>query len=86
MTADRRSCIKLAPEPANAKIYVSSAARQQPIKTHPCHHLGGGCVGKADPAPHSRLTFSGRGRDSGCPLPPARIPTCGIPAWGSYLG
>jgi hypothetical protein len=28
----------------------------------------------------------GRGRDAGCPAPPAQIRTCGIPAYGSYLG
>jgi len=29
---------------------------------------------------------SGRGRDISCLIPPARIPTSGITAWGSYLG
>jgi len=29
---------------------------------------------------------NGRGRDAGCPAPPAQIRTCGIPAYGSYLG
>ena len=28
----------------------------------------------------------GRGRDASCPAPPAQIPTCELPAWGSYLG
>src|SRR5271157_4617166 len=28
----------------------------------------------------------GRGRDAGHPAPPARIPTSGTTAWGSYLG
>jgi hypothetical protein len=28
----------------------------------------------------------GRGRDTGCPAPPAQIRTSGIPAYGSYLG
>jgi|GEM_PF-3955438 len=28
----------------------------------------------------------GCGRDSGCPLPPAQIRTCGTTAYGSYLG
>jgi hypothetical protein len=27
-----------------------------------------------------------RGRDAGCPAPPAQIRTSGIPAYGSYLG
>jgi transposase len=30
-------------------------------------------------------TLGGRGRDSGCPLPPAQIRTCGTTAYGSYL-
>src|ERR1035438_4075606 len=29
---------------------------------------------------------SGRGRDISCLIPPARILTSGITAWGSYLG
>jgi hypothetical protein len=29
---------------------------------------------------------NGRGRDAGCPAPPAQIRTCGSPAYGSYLG
>jgi hypothetical protein len=29
---------------------------------------------------------NGRGRDASCPAPPAQIRTCGIPAYGSYLG
>ena len=29
---------------------------------------------------------TGRGRDSGRPLPPAQIRTGGFPAYGSYLG
>jgi hypothetical protein len=29
---------------------------------------------------------NGRGRDAGCPTPPAQIRTGGIPAYGSYLG
>ena len=29
---------------------------------------------------------NGRGRDASCPTPPAQIRTCGIPAYGSYLG
>ncbi len=29
---------------------------------------------------------NGRGRDAGDPAPPAQIRTCGIPAYGSYLG
>jgi hypothetical protein len=28
----------------------------------------------------------GRGRDWGCPQPPAQIRTCGTTAYGSYLG
>jgi len=28
----------------------------------------------------------GRGRNAGCPAPPAQIRTCGITAYGSYLG
>ena len=28
----------------------------------------------------------GRGRDASRPAPPAQIPTCELPAWGSYLG
>jgi hypothetical protein len=38
---------------------------------------------------HAGLTVTkppGRGRDSGRPLPPARIRTSGFPAYGSYLG
>ena len=36
---------------------------------------------------HQRSRFCpGRGRDIGCPIPPAQIPTGGITAWGSYLG
>ena len=27
-----------------------------------------------------------RGRDAGCPAPPAQIRTCPIKAYGSYLG
>ena len=27
-----------------------------------------------------------RGRNAGCPAPPAQIRTSGIPAYGSYLG
>ena len=30
--------------------------------------------------------LNGRGRDASCPAPPAQIRTCGIPAYGSYLG
>ena len=30
--------------------------------------------------------LNGRGRDAGCPAPPAQIRTCGIPAYGSYPG
>src|ERR1017187_3499556 len=30
--------------------------------------------------------LTGRGRDSGRPLPPAQIRTSGFPAYGSYLG
>jgi hypothetical protein len=29
---------------------------------------------------------NGCGRDAGFPAPPAQIRTCGIPAYGSYLG
>ena len=29
---------------------------------------------------------AGRGRDIGCPMPPAQIRTSGFPAYGSYLG
>ena len=29
---------------------------------------------------------NGRGRDASCLAPPAQIRTCGIPAYGSYLG
>jgi hypothetical protein len=29
---------------------------------------------------------NGCGRDAGCPAPPAQVRTCGIPAYGSYLG
>ena len=34
---------------------------------------------------HDDLVIS-RGRDAGCPAPPAQIRTSGIPAYGSYLG
>jgi len=30
--------------------------------------------------------INGCGRDAGFPAPPAQIRTCGIPAYGSYLG
>lgn len=30
--------------------------------------------------------YSGRGRDTGFPMPPAQIRTCRITAYGSYLG
>ena len=30
--------------------------------------------------------INGRGRDIGFPMPPAQIRTCGITAYGSYLG
>src|SRR5437016_10710695 len=49
--------------------------------------------------PHSESSFldtissehlvrdnDGRGRDFGCPKPPAQIRTSGFPAYGSYLG
>lgn len=38
------------------------------------------------PAPDSDLTEQGRGRERPCGRPPARIRTCGITAYGSYLG
>jgi hypothetical protein len=34
---------------------------------------------------HDNFKIS-RGRDAGCPAPPAQIRTSGIPAYGSYLG
>jgi len=40
--------------------------------------------GSPQPATAS-TAFLGRGKDSGHPLPPARIRTSGFPAYGSYL-
>jgi hypothetical protein len=53
--------------------------------------LTDGAAGRrpAIPAPGSALGSHpcvGRGRDASCPAPPAQIPTCELPAWGSYLG
>ena len=33
-----------------------------------------------------REQANGRGRNAGCPAPPAQIRTCRITAYGSYLG
>ena len=51
---------------------------------------GAGCARpRPIPAAESALGLrsrSGRGRDASRPAPPAQIPTCELPAWGSYLG
>ena len=39
------------------------------------------CVAEPQPSDAFR-----RGRDAGCPAPPAQIPASGITALGSYLG
>jgi YD repeat-containing protein len=66
--------------------YGFDAANRQTSVTDPLGHTttaaydaDGDVAAVTDP-------LVGRGRDWGCPQPPARIRTCGTTAYGSYFG
>jgi hypothetical protein len=74
----RRSTSRLCPRPARNQRRATKGDTMQ--------HENPFFRSVAKPSASPQPEIQGRGRDAGCPAPPAQIRTSGIPAYGSYLG
>jgi len=75
--------------PPSSKISHLNLPRHHPLSPNPrppnlAHQLSSRLMATKKQLAANRL--NGRGRDVSYPAPPAQIRTCGIPAYGSYLG